>query len=93
MRLGLKNIVSRELIGMTVHVVQARDPSLVCRTGTIVDESKETIRLATTNREITVPKSICVFGLRLSSGELVHIDGHLLRGRPEDRLKKSLRRL
>ena len=92
MKVTLNNLVRHELVGMSTHIVEARDPSLVCRTGIIVDESKETFRLATTNREITVPKSICVFGLRLPSGELVHVDGHLLTGRPEDRLKKPLRR-
>lgn len=92
MRMTLTNVVSHELIGMTVHIVEARDPSLVCREGTIVDESKETIQLATMDREIIVPKRTCVFELRLPSGELVHVDGHLLTGRPEDRLRKSLRR-
>jgi ribonuclease P protein subunit POP4 len=91
-KVTLENLVRQELVGMSAHIVEARDPSLVCRTGTIVDESKETFRLATADREIAVPKSICVFGLKLSSGDSVNVDGHLLRGRPEDRLKKTFRR-
>jgi ribonuclease P protein subunit POP4 len=91
-KVTLNNLVRQELVGMSAHIVDSRDPSLTCRTGTIVDETRETFRLATTNREITVPKNICVFGLRLPSGELVHVDGHLLTGRPEDRLKKTFRR-
>ncbi|RDE12651.1 MAG: hypothetical protein C4K47_07915 [Candidatus Thorarchaeota archaeon] len=92
MKATLSNLVRHELIGMSAHVVEARDPSLVCRDGTIIDESKETLRLATANREITVPKRACVFSFRLPNGEFVHVDGRLLTGRPEDRLKKSLRR-
>jgi len=92
MKVTPKNLVRHELVGMNAHIVESKDPSLLCRRGTIVDESKETIRLDTGDGEIMTPKSVCVFGLRLPGGELVHIDGCLLRGRPEERLKKSARR-
>jgi small subunit ribosomal protein S17 len=75
MKVTPRNLVRHELVGMNAHIVESKDPSLLCRRGTIVDESKETIRLDTGDREIMTPKSVCVFGLRLPGGELVHIDG------------------
>jgi RNase P/RNase MRP subunit p29 len=57
----LNDIVRQEFVGITTHIVKSSDSSLACRTGIIVDESRETFRLATLGKEITVPKRICVF--------------------------------
>ncbi len=40
-----------------------------------------------------VVKEVAVFRFRFSDGAIVEIDGKLLVGRPEDRLKKSVKRL
>ena len=41
---------------------------------------------------VVVPKNICVFDITLPDGTEVRVDGGLLRGRPEDRMKKRLNR-
>jgi ribonuclease P protein subunit POP4 len=87
-----RNLVRHELVGMSVHVVSSSDPGLVSRRGTVVDESKETIRLDTGTQEITLPKRVCVLSMTLPSGEAVNVDGRVLRGRPEERVKRSPRR-
>jgi RNase P/RNase MRP subunit p29 len=38
-------------------------------------------------------KDVAVFHFRFSNGTVVEINGKLLTGRPEDRLKKTIKRL
>jgi len=92
MRIAPENIVRHELTGLTTHVFESKDPNLVCRSGVILGESKEMIRLDTKNGEVSIPKSICVFDITLPNGAIVRVDGNVLRGRPEDRMKKRLNR-
>ena len=92
MRIAPENIVRHELAGLTTHIIESKDPNLVCRSGVILGESKEMIRLDTKNGMVSVPKSICFFDITLPNGTIVRVDGNVLRGRPEDRMKKRLNR-
>lgn len=92
MRIAPENIVRHELAGLTTHIIESKDPNLVCRSGVILGESKEMIRLDTKNGVVSVPKSICFFDITLPDGAIVRVDGNVLRGRPEDRMKKRLNR-
>jgi ribonuclease P protein subunit POP4 len=92
MRITPQNIVKHELVGLSTHIVESRDPNQVCRKGIILGESKEMIQIDTNEGTITVPKGICVFDMTLPDNTVVRIDGGLLRGRPEDRMKKRLKR-
>ena len=86
------NLTQHELVGLKTHVVASRDPGQVCRSGTIIAEYKEMIHLDTSAGVIRLPKSNCVFDMSLPDGTIVRVDGHVLKGRPEDRLKKRLSR-
>jgi ribonuclease P protein subunit POP4 len=92
MNIAPENIVRHELTGLATHIVESRDPTLVCRSGIILDESKEMIRLDTAHGAVRVPKKVCVFDITLPDGRVVRVDGNVLRGRPEDRMKKRLNR-
>jgi len=92
MRITPQNIVKHELVGLSTHIVESKDPNHVCRKGVILSETKEMIQIATKQGTITVPKSICVFDMTLHDRTVVRINGGLLRGRPEDRMKKRLNR-
>jgi ribonuclease P protein subunit POP4 len=92
MRITPQNIVKHEIVGLSTHIVESKDPGHVCREGVIIDESKEMIRIDTEKGPILVPKSICVFDMTLPDGVIVRLDGELLKGRPEDRIKKRLNR-
>ncbi len=83
-----QNLLRHELVGLETHIVGSRDPGHVCRRGTIVAESKEMIQLDTEDGDILLPKNVCVFEIKLPSGDVIRVDGDLLRGRPEDRVKK-----
>ncbi len=91
MKVAPHNIVQHELIGLEAHVAASRDPALVCRRGKIVDETKKTLILETARGAIRVTKEGCTFDIGLPDGTLVRVDGHLLSGRPESRMKKQLR--
>ena len=92
MRIAPENIVRHELTGLATHIVESKDPNLVCRSGIILGETREMFRLDTKNGEVSVPKSVCVFDITLPNGTVVRVDGNVLRGRSEDRMKKRLNR-
>ncbi|MFW9981028.1 MAG: ribonuclease P protein component 1 [Candidatus Thorarchaeota archaeon] len=92
MKIAPQNIMKHELVGLSTHIVDSKDPNHVCTQGTILRESKEMIQIDTERGTIAVPKNICVFDITLPDGTVVRIDGELLRGRPEDRMKKRFNR-
>jgi len=80
------------LIGLKVRVERSTDPTLVGVRGLIIDETYNTFKIETNKKEIIVPKRNCVFVFTLPNGTKVEVDGKLLVGRPEDRIKKKLPR-
>jgi ribonuclease P protein subunit POP4 len=92
MKVTPQNVVTHELIGLSAHIVESSDPGLVCRSGRVLAESREMIDLETESGKMSVPKQVCVFDVTLPDGTTVRIDGGVLRGRPEDRMKKRLNR-
>jgi ribonuclease P protein subunit POP4 len=92
MRITPQNIVRHELVGLSTHVVDSKDPNHVCTKGVILGESKEMFKINTVQGTVSVPKGICVFDMTLPDNTVVRVDGGLLRGRPEDRMKKRLNR-
>jgi ribonuclease P protein subunit POP4 len=92
MKIAPHNIVNHELVGLSTHIVESKDPNHVCKKGTILGESKEMIQIETEKGTVTVSKNICVFDITLPDGTVVRVNGGLLRGKPEDRMKKRLNR-
>ncbi|MDY6771518.1 MAG: ribonuclease P protein component 1 [Candidatus Nanohaloarchaea archaeon] len=83
------NLPRHELIGLEAEVVEATDPSREGITGTVVDETKNTLVLDTDQGERQIPKEESVFRFHL--GDLkVRVNGRLLAGRPEERIGKDL---
>jgi len=79
-----KNIKKHELIGLDVEVIDAKNKSLVGLKGKVVDETRNTIVL---EGEKKVMKKGATFKIRLENGS-VEVDGDVLVGRPEERIKK-----
>ncbi len=77
-----------ELIGLEVLVLNHSDPTLIGLRGIVVDESKYMLRIRTEKGDRLVPKMYGLFRFILPSGIEVDIDGSLIVGRPEDRLKR-----
>jgi RNase P/RNase MRP subunit p29 len=87
-----ENIINDEIIGLSAHITESTDPTLVSRMGLVVNETRETFTLLSAEQELVVSKSVCVFDLELPSGITVRVDGNTLRGTSEDRLKKRMNR-
>jgi ribonuclease P protein subunit POP4 len=87
-----KNLVRHELIGLKVRVVEALNKSNVGMEGKVVDETRNTIVIEGKNVNKSLVKEQCIFLFYLPSGERVKVEGKVLVGRPEDRIKKKLKK-
>ena len=84
------NIVRHELIGLKVRIKNSKNKALKKISGIVIDETYNTLKIETRNGKIkTVIKKVCVFEFTLPDGTKVEVDGRLLVGRPEERIKKK----
>jgi len=98
------NILRHELIGLKAEVVDRRGKLAIFPrrlgnatadgykiSGTVVDETRNTLKINTKKGIKTVPKDCVVVDFTLPGGAVVRIDGKLLVARPEERTKKEYR--
>jgi len=89
--LNARNILRHELHGLMVRAMALKDG--VVHEGEVVGETRNTIKvLRSDSRIVTLPKEAYRFEFKLPSGERVLVEGRMLIGRPEERLKKRVRR-
>ena len=86
-----RNILRHELIGLEAGVVRSRNPSHRAVEGFIVDESMKTLVIEQDGESKRIPKRDATFIIKLPSG-LVEVEGAALYGRPQDRVKKKIKR-
>lgn len=92
MKRTIKNIIYHELIGLNIIILSHSDRGLIGRRGIIIDESANTLKILDENgREVIVPKLYGVFRIMIPEDSHIDIDGSIIIGRPEDRLKKIKR--
>ncbi len=82
-----KDIIRHEVIGLDVQVCKAKNPSLIGLRGKIVDETKSTITIKQNSKMKKILKEQAIFNIKVGN-KIFQVDGKLLVGRPEDRLKK-----
>lgn len=87
------NLIRHELIGLKVRVTSSLNDNLVGLTGIIIDETRNTIKLRCESGEKVIPKEVCIFEFELPDGNKVEVDGRLLSGRPEERIKMKKRKI
>jgi ribonuclease P protein subunit POP4 len=85
------NVLRHELIGLQVGVFRSRNPSHRSVEGFIVDESMKTLIIEQDGKAKRIPKRDATFIIKLPGGQ-VEIEGAALYGRPEDRVKKKIKR-
>ncbi|MBN2517970.1 MAG: ribonuclease P protein subunit [Candidatus Altiarchaeota archaeon] len=85
------NILRHELIGLGAEVVESSDSAQVGIKGVIVDETQKTITLKIKERKRKVVKENVTLSIHTESGLRALINGSLLLGRPEERIKKKTR--
>ena len=86
-----QNIMSHEWIGLKVKIAKSTDPTLQGLEGVVRDETMNTFTIETNGKLRQVQKRKTTFRAQLPT-ENVDVDGSLLRFRPEDRVKKGLRK-
>ena len=87
------NIIQKEFIGLETKVVRSLNKSSKGISGKIIDETRNTFVILDNGKKKTVIKDTSVFNFIIHDGTVVEIDGKVVKGRPEDRIKKQLRRL
>jgi len=89
----LPSIVQDEFLGLELTVVKSLNSTAVGLTGKVVNETRKTFTILQNGEQKVVIKDTSVFGLIMTDGIVVEIDGKTIMGRPEDRIKKIPRRL
>lgn len=87
------DIIRVEFIGTSAKVAKSKSRACVNMQGKIVDETRNTFTILHQGERKRIIKEISTFHFKLCDGTVVEIDGKLLVGKPEDRLKKRVRRL
>ncbi len=87
------DIIRREFIGTEGEVTKSPHSDYVGLSGRIIDETKNTFTILDAGKKKSVVKDSAVFLFKFSDGTIAQVDGKLLVGRPEDRLKKRVKRL
>lgn len=87
------DITRDELIGTDAKVSKSKQPNQVGLSGKVIDETRNTFAILHKGKKKTIVKDSAVFHFKFSDNTVVEIDGKILVGRPEDRLKKHIRRL
>ncbi|UCE16241.1 MAG: ribonuclease P protein component 1 [Candidatus Bathyarchaeota archaeon] len=86
------SILQHEFIGLNAKVVQSSHPNYVGIEGQVINETRNTIVIAHRNKNKKIVKNTAVFHFTTPNGTVVEINGKTIVGRPEDRIKKKLRR-
>ncbi len=85
-------ILQHEFIGLNAKVVRSTHPDYVGITGKVIDETRNTLVIRHKNKDKVVIKNTAVFHFILADGTIVEIEGNTIVGRPENRIKRRLRR-
>jgi len=75
-------------IGSMMNIVESNDPTLVGRTGLVLDETKNTLVMLEKDSQIRIGKASIKFTLDNSD---VVVQGALVGQRPEDRTNRKYR--
>jgi ribonuclease P protein subunit POP4 len=86
-------IAQQEFIGLEASVTRSTNQDDMHITGVVVDETRKTFVILQDRKKKTVMKNQTLFHFTLPDNTIVEIEGGVLLGRPEERLKKRIRRL
>jgi ribonuclease P protein subunit POP4 len=86
-------ILQHEFIGLKVKVVKSTNPNNVGIEGTIIDETRNTFKVQHEDHMKMLIKKENMFHFMWPDGTVLEIDGKMVVGRPEERVKKRVRRL
>jgi ribonuclease P protein subunit POP4 len=85
-----ENITRHELIGLEAEILTDSNPYNINTRGTVIDETMNTLVIDDGGAK-RIAKKNAVFKFKLD-GKSVEVEGWALSGRPEDRVKKKIKR-
>ena len=85
-------VVQHEFIGLEIKVARSSNPSCVGIKGTVINETRNTFVIMQNKKRKTIVKDQSVFHFALPDATIVEIEGTMLVGKPEERLKRRIRR-
>ena len=87
------DIIRYEFIGTKANVAASLHEDYVGMGGRVMAETRNTLTILNRGQPKQIIKESAVFNFSFEDGTVVEIDGKLLVGRPEDRLRKNIKRL
>ena len=87
------DIIRHDFIGTEGKIARSPHADYIGIHGEVIEETKNTFTIMHEGKAKSVIKNSAVFNFKFSDGTTVEIDGKLLVGRPEDRLKRTVKRL
>jgi ribonuclease P protein subunit POP4 len=87
------DIIRYEFIGTQASVAQSPHLDYVGVGGQVIGETRNTFTVQSEGKTKSILKQSAIFNFTFNDGTIVGIDGKLLVGRSEDRIKKSMKRL
>lgn len=87
------DIIREEFVGTNTAVVNSSHAGYIGLNGEVRDETRNTFLIEQHGEMKRIVKDQAVFQFQFSDGTIVEIDGKLLVGKPENRLKKTMKRL
>jgi len=85
-------VLQQCFLGLNAKVTKSSNPEYVGRVGKVIDETRNTLVILHEEKEKAIIKDVAVFHFTLPDGTVVEIDGKTIVGRPENRVKKKVKR-
>ena len=85
-------LIRHELINLKVTVTHSSNPLHNGLNGIVIDETKNTLLIASGSKKRRIPKEGTTYGFTMTDGTFIEVEGELLLGRPADRTRKTFRR-
>lgn len=89
---NLKTILQSPLIGLKAKILGSTNQYNIGIAGTIVDETKNTLTIMEDSKKKLVLKKGATLQLTLEDGTVVKLEGNSILGKPEDRIKRRIKR-
>ena len=86
-------ITCSEFIGTEVEIIRSNNFSNMGIRGEVIGETRNTFTILSQGKRKIIAKNFSLFNFRLTDGKIMEIEGRLLLGRPEIRLKKYKKRM
>jgi ribonuclease P protein subunit POP4 len=87
------DVIRQEFVGTQISISESPNQGYLSVKGQVLDETRNTFIISQKGQSKTIVKDQAVFQFQLANGTIVEIDGKLLVGKSEDRMKKIVKRL